>query len=157
MADKWDIRFLKLAREVSTWSKDSSTKVGAIIVAPDRSVVSLGFNGFPRQMEDRPEWYADRSEKYSRIIHAEINALIQAHRSVVGCTLYTWPMLCCDRCIVQMIQAGIVKFVCPTATSHILERWANAMIQSIRFLQEANIPNVVVPREEIEPNENYRA
>ena len=44
----WDIRFLKMAEMVSLWSKDTSTKTGAVIVRPDHSVASLVFNGFRR-------------------------------------------------------------------------------------------------------------
>ena len=46
--DKWDRRFLKIAREGATWSKDPSTQVGAVIVDQDQRVVSLGYNGPPR-------------------------------------------------------------------------------------------------------------
>lgn len=136
MNSKWDIRFLRLAREVSSWSKDPSTKVGAVIVAPNKSVVSLGYNGFPRTMEDRPEWYADRTEKYSRIIHAEINALLQARQSVAGCTLYTWPLLCCDRCVVQMLQAGIQKFISVTPLSDTHSRWGTQLTHAKAILSE---------------------
>lgn len=83
----WDERFLKLAKEVSTWSKDPSTQTGAVIVGIDKHVISVGFNGFPRGMPDGTEIYANREEKYSRIIHCEMNALLYAHESVRGCTL----------------------------------------------------------------------
>ena len=65
--DKWDSRFLELAKLVSTWSKDPSTKTGAVIVRPDRSVASIGFNGFPVKMSDHQELYDNREEKYSRL------------------------------------------------------------------------------------------
>ena len=64
VSNKWDQRFLDIAKLVSTWSKDPSTQTGAVIVRPDRSVVSLGFNGFPKAMLDKDEWYNDRNEKY---------------------------------------------------------------------------------------------
>ena len=98
----WDKRFLALAQYVSTWSKDPSTKTGAVIVS-GRRVVSLGYNGFPQGMPDLPVLYDDREEKYSRVVHCEINALLFAERTVRGCTLYTWPFLSCDRCFVQMV------------------------------------------------------
>ena len=52
--DKWDNRYLRLAKEVSTWSKDPSTKVGAVAVL-NGSVLAQGYNGFPRYILDDPE------------------------------------------------------------------------------------------------------
>jgi len=136
---RWDIRFLKLAEHISAWSKDPSTKVGAVIVAPDRRIVSVGYNGFPRNMYDEEEHYKNREEKYSRIIHGEINALIQAREPVHGCTLYTFPFLPCDRCFVQMAQAGIKHIVAPVATAEQNERWGVAFKQVRRFAWEMGI------------------
>lgn len=136
---KWDVRFLELAKTVSTWSKDPSTKVGAVIVRPDKSVVSLGYNGFPRKMKDSPELYSNRDEKYSRIIHAEINAVLQAKVDVTGCTLYTYPFMPCDRCAVQMIQAGIDAFVYPRAMEDALQRWGSAFIKVEQYFKECRV------------------
>lgn len=122
-SDKWDFRFLEMARLVSTWSKDPSTQVGALIVLPDRTVLSLGFNGFPQPMEDHPHLYEDREEKLSRVVHAEINALIFSKASVAGCILYTWPCPPCDRCCIQLLQAGIRRFVFPKAPEELASRW----------------------------------
>ena len=97
MAPKWDVRFILMARFVSEWSKDPSTKTGAVIVRPDRSVTSVGFNGFPKNMPDDPALYANREEKYSRVVHCEINASIHSREPVAGYTLYTWPFASCDR------------------------------------------------------------
>jgi deoxycytidylate deaminase/predicted kinase len=120
----WDEFYLDLAQEMSKRSKDPSTKVGAVIVRPDKSVCSVGFNGFSQKMPDSVELYANREEKYSRIIHAEMNALIfsrdQSHQ---GYTLYTWPMLSCDRCFGPMVQAGIIRFVTLKPTQDKLDRW----------------------------------
>src|SRR6266404_1646354 len=110
---KWDLRYLEMAKLVASWSKDPSTKAGAVIVRPDKSVLSVGFNGFPKTMPDNTEWYSNREEKYSRIVHCEINALIHSHELLTGYTLYTYPFLPCDRCCVQMIQAGIQRMIAP--------------------------------------------
>jgi dCMP deaminase len=135
-----DIRFLRLAREISTFSKDPSTKVGAIIVRPDRTIASMGFNCFSRYTPDRPEWYADRAEKYSRIIHAEMNALIHAGSSVAGYDLYTYPFMPCDRCTVHMLQAGISRFVFPKPSTDHLQRWGKEFEKSRVFLGESLRP-----------------
>lgn len=126
-SSKWDLRFLKLAQHVAQWSKDPSTKVGAVIVGGRYRITSLGFNGFPQDMPDAVSKYLDRQEKYSRIIHAEINALLFAGQSVEGHTVYTWPMFCCDRCTVQLIQAGIYRFVAPYPTKRQLDRWGESI------------------------------
>lgn len=125
--NKWDQRFLELAKLVASWSKDPSTQTGAVIVRPDKSVCSVGFNGFPRAMPDELNQYTDRDEKYSRIIHCEINAsLFSKDQSMEGYTLYTYPFLSCDRCFVQMVQLGITRFVTIQATKDQLTRWGDS-------------------------------
>jgi dCMP deaminase len=136
---KWEIRFLRLAREVSTWSRDPSTQTGAVFVSPDKKDVILGFNGFASNMNDDPELYYDRKVKYSRIIHCEMNALIIAKRSIQGYTLYTWPFLSCDRCAVHMAQAGIANVVAPLPTANQLERWGAAFEKTRAYFTEAKI------------------
>lgn len=134
--EKWDRRFLRLAREVSTWSKDPSTQVGAVIVRPDRSVASLGFNGFPRVMYDNPEHLLNRDTKLSRIVHAEINAMIFAGAPIAGFSLYTWPFSPCDRCVVQMLQAGITDFIFPRLSEQ-HQRWAESLEKSKSYIVES--------------------
>jgi len=140
---KWDLRFLSLARLVSTWSKDPSTKTGAVIVRPDRTVASVGFNGFPTMMPDKEEWLNNREEKYSRVVHCEMNALLHMPDRIPGTvgmyTLYTWPCASCDRCLVHMAQAGIKKFVFPSPTEDMLSRWAKALDKSKQYLEEMGL------------------
>jgi dCMP deaminase len=133
----WDYRFLDLATLVSSWSKDPSTKTGAVIVGPDKGVISVGFNGFPSGMPDGQELYENREEKYSRVVHCEVNALLFAHRAIpAGSTLYTVPFMSCDRCVVQMLQAGIKRFVAPLATADKLERWGDAFNKTRKYILE---------------------
>ncbi len=139
MHNKWDKRFLELAKHVSTWSKDPSTQAGAVIIRPDRTVVSVGFNGFPKNMPDNEEWYNNREEKYSRIVHCEVNALIHSFESLKGYTLYTYPFASCDRCVVQMLQAGITRFVFPEPTIDALSRWGSAFEKTKRYIVEAGV------------------
>jgi dCMP deaminase len=136
---KWDKRFLEMAKLVSTWSKDPSTKVGAVIVRDTKFVVSVGFNGFPKQMSDDEELYSNREDKYSRIVHGEINALIHSNTSVAGCTLYTYPFIPCDRCCVQMIQAGISRMVAPLPSIDSLTRWGDSFKKTKRYCSEAQV------------------
>jgi dCMP deaminase len=137
---KWDQRFLEMAKLVASWSKDPSTQAGAVIVRPDRTVASVGFNGFPSSMPDDPELYLDRVEKYSRIVHCEVNAQIFSRDpSLKGYTLYTWPFISCDRCCVQMIQAGITRMVAPRPTEEQLTRWAEAFNKTRKYCAESGV------------------
>lgn len=135
----WDYFYLELAKVAASKSKDPSTKTGAVIVRPDKSVCSIGFNGFPRGMRDDTELYYDRDEKYSRIIHCEINALLYSREQVKGYTLYTVPFLSCERCFVQIAQAGIIKFIAPVPSQEKLERWGPAFARVKQYAKEMGI------------------
>lgn len=134
--EKWDPRFIEMAKLVASWSKDPSTQTGAVIVGPDKRVISVGFNGFPAGMEDKEEWYNNREEKLSRIVHAEINAVIFAGKIPPDSTLYTYPFMSCDRCVVQMLQAGIRRFIAPPPTHTQLERWGQAFKRTKQYIEE---------------------
>lgn len=120
---KWDLRYLALAAHISTWSKDPSTKVGAVITTANGQPISFGFNGLPMQIPDDEEILNVRERKYNYIIHGEINALIFSGGRVGGGTLYTWPFRPCPRCAVQFVQAGISRVVFPMGVP---ERWRDA-------------------------------
>ena len=137
---KWDYRFIELARHISQWSKDPSTKVGCVVVGEGREIRSTGFNGFPRGIEDDTERLSDRSKKYSLICHAEENAIMHAARvgvSLKGCTAFvTWSP--CSRCTRSMIQAGITKIVFPQGTS-IPDRWREDFEIAMSMMGEAGV------------------
>ena len=76
MNTKWVERYFKLSKEISTWSKDPSTKIGAIIVGDSGQIISQGYNGFPRNVDDNNFRYQQREIKYQFVIHAEMNALL---------------------------------------------------------------------------------
>lgn len=126
-ADKWDVRFMRLAMEVGSWSKDPSTKTGAVLVRPDRTVAALGFNGFPRGMRDDKALYDNRERKYDRVIHCEINAVLSCRDPLPleGYSLYTLGPSC-SRCAVHMIQAGIRRFVYTDDSKDRWEAWGVA-------------------------------
>jgi dCMP deaminase len=136
---KWDLRFFELAYLVASWSKDPSTQTGAVIVRPDRTVASIGYNGFPRGCDDDPALYADRPTKYARIVHCEMNAILSAREPLRGYTLYTYPFMSCDRCAAHVIQAGITRCVAPIATADQLERWGDAFKKSTALFGEAGV------------------
>ena len=118
----WDQRFLSLAAVVAEWSKDPSTKVGAVIVDDDRRILGLGYNGFPRGVKDTPELYEDRDEKYPRVIHAEVNALVNATANLVGATIYC-THFCCSSCAGLIIQKKLRRVVTPPPTDRPVSRY----------------------------------
>ncbi|MAZ23781.1 MAG: dCMP deaminase family protein [Candidatus Thermoplasmatota archaeon] len=140
MSDKWDNRFIELAKHISTWSKDPSTKVGCVVVGEDREIRSTGFNGFPRGIEDDSSRLSDRSQKYPLICHAEENAIMHAARigvSLKGSMAYvTWPP--CSRCTRSLIQAGIEEVVFPADLS-IPERWNEDFDIAMSMMKEAGV------------------
>lgn len=142
--NKWDTRFLELAKLVSTWSKDPSTQTGAVITDNERRVVSMGYNGFPSRLNDTPERLNDRPTKYSMIVHCEMNAVLNANQRVDGCTLYTWPFLSCDRCATHMIASGITRVVAPVLPERLYDRWLDSVTKTKSYFSEAGIEVVEV-------------
>lgn len=112
-SDKWISRFLNMADNVSSWSKDPSTKVGAVIVDDRKRIISVGYNGFPRGINDSTERYNDRPLKYSFVSHAERNALDNADVPLKDTTMFVTLMPCSD-CAKGIIQRGIKTVVVAT-------------------------------------------
>jgi dCMP deaminase len=105
----WPERYLALADFISGWSKDPSTKVGAVLFRLDGSIISMGYNGFPRGVDDDPALLADRSVKLKMTIHAEENAILAAVRNgstVEGASLAVTRHPC-SQCAAKLSQAGI--------------------------------------------------
>lgn len=143
---KWDRRFLRLAQfKANEMSKDPSTKCGSIIVRPDFTEAASGVNGFPRKMADHPEWLNDREEKYSRVIHAEMNALFFAREPLDGYTLYVYPMLPCDRCSVGIIQKGITRVVSVELQPDQQDRWAAQIDKTRQYFNECGVTHKTYP------------
>ena len=98
--NKWDKRFLELAKQIASWSKDPSTQVGCVVVGPDREIRSTGFNGLPRGIEDSEDRLNNREIKYPMICHAEENAIMHAARIGISlkdyciCDLATMHKMC---------------------------------------------------------------
>lgn len=139
-SDKWNTRFLSLAKQVSGWSHDPSTKVGAVIVRPDKTIVSLGYNGFPRGITDSADRYANRELKYALVVHAEANCILNAHScNLYGCAIYVYPLFTCAECAKLIAQSGIKLVVSPAPS---LERWKTAYETAQLIYSEAGIVTV---------------
>ena len=137
-SEKWDRRFLELAKHISKWSKDPSTKVGCVVVGEDREIRSNGFNGFPRGIADDSDRLEDREQKYPLICHAEENAIMHAARigvSLKGNTAYiSWPPS--SRCARSLIQAGVNEVVFPAGVD-VPKRWRPDFDIAIAMMNEA--------------------
>ena len=142
--NKWDQRYLALAKEVSTWSKDPSTQVGAVTVGSKKEVLSQGFNGFPRGIKDSDERYNDRETKYKLVVHAEMNAIYNATysgTSLDGATLYIYGLPICSECAKGIIQVGIKKVV--VEKSKELDNWNESIKLSKKMFDEAGVELII--------------
>lgn len=139
---KWDARFMRLSKEISTWSKDPSSQIGAVIVNDERRILSTGYNGFPRGIEDTEERLNNKEEKYPRIVHAELNALLGALYngvSVKDAILYVYGLPVCADCTKSVIQAGIKRVVVNMSALD-NEKWAKQWNEiSKPMFQEAGV------------------
>ena len=109
----WDTLFMSMAYLVAEKSKDRSTHVGAVIVGPNNEVRSVGYNSFPRRVNDDVEARQERPEKYSWFAHAETNSIANAALAGIrteGCRMYT-NGIPCDNCANMILNAGIAEVI----------------------------------------------
>lgn len=129
---------LGMARHVAKLSKDPSTQVGAVIFDPKRRLVSAGYNGFARGVDDTKERLNQRETKYKLVLHAEKNAIMFATAPLDGCTLVvTHP--CCAQCAALVIQAGITHVMWPEPSFEFVTRWADDLTLTYQQFQEAGV------------------
>lgn len=141
----WDDYFKGICEAVAAKSKDPSSKIGAVIVGDHHQIVSTGFNGFPRGIQ---EWQPERWErpiKYRYVEHAERNAIYNAARhgiALEGCTLYLTgfgpPTVPCVECTKAIIQSGITRVVgFPYKPAP--EHWMDDLWFAFKLLGEAGV------------------
>jgi dCMP deaminase len=136
-SEKWDRRFLGLADHVATWSKDPSSKVGAVVVGKTPNLLAVGYNGFPPGVEDADERLDHRPTKYDLVVHGEINALINAAFEPVSVYITCPP---CIRCAVQILAYRSVQRVVTWAPApDMLERWGADFDKTKAIFAEAGI------------------
>jgi dCMP deaminase len=139
--NKWSRRYLDIAKEVATWSKDPSKKIGAITVGNKGQILSQGYNGFPRGVKDTISRYNVREEKYKYVVHGEMNAIYNACNSGVslnGATLYVTGLPVCSECAKGIIQVGI-KMVIMEYPKDIPDFWRESMQLTNQMFQEAGV------------------
>jgi dCMP deaminase len=139
MAD-WDRRFMDLAQHVGNWSKDRSRQVGCVVVDTDNIVRAIGYNGFPRGLDDELDERHQRPAKYLWTEHAERNAIYAAARtgiSLAGCRIYLpwFPCVDCARAIVQTGIAELIGMKPDLADA----KWGDDFAIALEMLQEAKV------------------
>ena len=136
----WRSRFIGLAEHIATFSKDPSTQCGAVIVRPDKTIASVGFNGFPKNVNDNPDLYNDRPTKYLRILHAETNAILNARERLDDYSIFVWPFGTCASCAAQIIQSGISRVFYPAVSDTDRDaRWNDSLKAALAMYVEAGI------------------
>ncbi len=144
----WDDYFMGMALLSAQRSKDPSTQVGACIVSPNKRVVGVGYNGFPTGCsDDEFPWSREgqpNDTKYPYVVHAELNAILNAGRDLRGCTIYV-ALFPCNECAKAIIQSGIVEIV------YLSDKYAHtdAVQASKRMLDAAGVRyRRIVPSQE---------
>lgn len=131
MSKSWDEKGNLLAFHIAQWSKDPSTRVGAVIFDDLHRVMGVGYNGFPRGIPD--VYLADREIRHTRTVHAEINAILNSPNG--GTTLYCTVYPCCD-CAGGIIQYGIKRIVTPRRR---IEGWEDSQKIAKEMFAQAGI------------------
>ena len=133
---------MSLAAHVAGWSKDTSTKVGAVIVDSRNVLISMGWNGFPRGVNDNVAERHERPLKYSYTEHAERNAIFNAAAvgsKLQGSSMYL-PWFPCSDCARAIIQSGIAKIYCYKPSGQERDkRWSDEFDVAFRMLREAGV------------------
>jgi dCMP deaminase len=141
VTDKWHRRYLQLAETVAGWSKDPSRKIGCVAVNDKGQILSVGYNGFPRGINDDPVRLNNRNEKYKFVVHAEKNMIYNATHNGVsldGSTVYVSGLPVCSECAKGLIQVGVKKVIMDDATN-IRNNWAESWELTRSLFDEARI------------------
>lgn len=138
---KWDHRFLAMAKEIATWSKDPSKQIGSVAVSAKGQILSQGYNGFPRGIDDNTTRLNNRETKYKYVVHAEMNVIYNATYTGVsldGAILYVYGLPVCNECAKGIIQTG-VKRVVMAGTEGGMDRWKESWEITKELFDEVGI------------------
>lgn len=136
------IKYMEIVNATASLSKDTSTKVGAIIVGPSKEIRSLGYNGAPRGCAaDEDERGTTRPEKYFWFSHAELNAITNAAKMgtpLDGCSLLVTHPPCMD-CARAIVQAGIIEVFTRVPPPEFIARWSEHTLRTNLLFQECDV------------------
>jgi dCMP deaminase len=137
----WTRRYINLAKEIATWSKDPRTKVGAVVVGKEGQILSQGYNGFPRGIEDNSSRLEDRETKLKYVVHAEMNCIYNASlsgMSLKDSNLFVHGLPVCSECAKGVIQVGVKRvFMCYPV--EIDDKWRDSFATTQEMFFEAGI------------------
>jgi dCMP deaminase len=140
MTPEWSRRFMELARFVSGWSNDPTTRVGCVIVGPMNDIRAVGFNDFPNGIRSDIAGRNEPPGKYVWMEHAERNAIYAAARSGIalqGCRIIL-PWFPCVNCARAIVQAGLSELIA-LRPDMLHPTWGNDFAVSLQLLEEANV------------------
>ena len=110
----WDEYFMGIAILSSKRSKDPNTQVGACLVNKEKRIVGIGYNGFPRYIDDDVFPWTDEEKlsesKYAYVVHAEANAILNATTPLNNTAIYV-SLFPCHECVKLIIQSGVKEIV----------------------------------------------
>ena len=115
----WDEYFMGIAMLAARRSKDPNTQVGACIVSQNNIILSTGYNGMPKGCsDDEYPWDREGADtKYPYVVHAELNAILNAHgRDLQGSRLYV-ALFPCNECAKAIIQSGVQEVLYQSSTA----------------------------------------
>jgi len=145
--EKWDQRYLKLAKEVSFWSKDPSTQIGCIAVNDKGQILATGYNGFPKNIKDSRDRYENKELKYKYIVHGEMNTIYNATHNGVsldGATMYVTGLPTCSDCAKGIIQVGVKRVVMEKID--IPDHWKDSWNLTKSLFNEAGVQHVFIAK-----------
>jgi dCMP deaminase len=126
-----------------------------VIVRPDKTIASVGYNGFPRGVEDSEERLLNRELKYELVVHAEMNAILKAQEPLHGYHLFVWPPVLaaptCSRCAAHVIQSGIISVTGYLAdeSDETAQRWRESGLKALEMYREAGVHVKLKARENV--------
>lgn len=134
------LKFIPTATAAAGYSKDPSTKVGAIAIDDDHNIRAQGYNGLPRGVRDLESRLNDRPTKYAMTVHAEANLVATAARTGVklrGCSVILTSLHPCSSCAGLLIQAGIKRIFAPDTVEN--ARWDVSSEIALKMFEEAGV------------------
>lgn len=139
--NRWTDNYLSLAKSISEWSKDPSTKIGAVAIGKHGQILSQGYNGFPRGVADTDDRLNDRTQKYKYVVHGEMNCIYNAAlngTSLIGADMYVYGLPVCSECAKGIIQIGVKRvFACYPASAS--DKWIESNELSKSMFRETGV------------------
>jgi dCMP deaminase len=141
-------KYMPIADAVADLSKARTTRVGAVVMSPDRTIRATGYNGAPRgsMADERSDVRSDKPEKSYWIVHAELNAILSAAKCgtpLDGCTIVVTHQPCMG-CATAIVQSGIRRVITRRPSGSFLENWSEHVVRSTALFKECQVELIYV-------------